>query len=222
MTMLASTLVLLLAAGAPAGPCFVPVDQSAGWKQVVLPDNAPALAAPEGIDQFRAYEPARVVDTDAWLYAGAQAELGRMELRFRMPKGSERLELDFLEPLRGAKVDVTAYAGDRELPLMRERRVPGASLAVDWSIPDVDTVKVSVHYHLRPQPVARSWRVTRQVVLAADPDVPAAFKLGKSLYYRQPEGQRVELCQAPERPLAVDLKRLEPKAMPVPVNVRPK
>jgi hypothetical protein len=223
MGALVSTLVLWVAAAQPAGPCFVPVDQSAGWKQVVLPADAPSLAAPDDIDQFRPYEAARVFDSDAWTFAGTDEPVpGRLDYRFRMAKGSQRLELEFLEPLRGAKVDIIAYSGGRELPLLRERRVAGQSLDTAWSVPDVDTVVVSVHHHFREKPVVARWKVTRQEVLANDPDVPASFKLGRSLYYRQPENRRIELCQAPGRTLGLELKNLESKAMPVPVNVAPK
>lgn len=223
MGTLLTTWVVMMAASNPAGPCFVPADPSPGWKLVVLPENAPALAAPEGVDQFRPHEPARVLQSDSSLYSGSRESLpGRLELDFALPPDSRRLELEFLEPLQGAKVDATLYAGNRVLPLVRDKRLAGEALELEWDVPDVTSLEVSVHYHLRGKPALRRWRVVRQAVLASDASVPPAFKLGRALYYRQPADRRVELCQAPERKLELDRGHLAPDAVPMPVNLAPK
>ena len=218
MGALLPTLVLLA-----ASPCFVPSDQTAGWKHVVLPDNAPALAAPEGTDQFRPNEPVRVLESDSRLLVGSyEMDFGRTELHFAIPKGTHHLEVELLEPLRGSKVDALASSWSRTLPLLSERRVAGNTLSFDWEAPDVNEVTVSIHHHFRERPVARRWRILRSAVLAEDASVSAAFKLGRSLYYRQPGDKRIELCDAPGRRLELDFKTLGPGDVPTSVNLVPK
>lgn len=194
-------LMLWLAAGAPGSPCFVPTDQTAGWKRLTLPDESPALAPPEDVDWFRSGEPTLLVEEDTAAYAGAvQRGPGRMAYHFRVPPGTRALELGFLEDLRGAKVDAQAYAGGAMLPLLDERRRAGTRLVLEWAREGVDEVVVTVHHHLRERPVVRTWRVSRQLVLGADPALPPAFQVARSLYFRHPGGRRVELCDAPGRP----------------------
>lgn len=205
MSALFSVTSALWLALAPAGPCWLPSDQTAGWKRVDLPPEAPALAAPEDVDQFRVGEPARLLESDARAYVGAtHPKPGRMAYAFRVPPGTTRLEVSFLEPLRGAKVDATASAGARTFPLLSERRQAGASLVLDWYEADVDGVVVEVHHHLRERPVVRSWRTGRTVWPDREDSVPAAFKGSRSLYFRHPGGGRyVTLCQAPGRTLTL-------------------
>jgi hypothetical protein len=187
---------------------------------VALPENAPQLAAPEGIDQFRPAEPARVVETEPSSYSGSHAHgLGRVRFSFTVPKDARRLELEFLEPLRGAKVDAEVFTDNRSLPLLDERRTPGKALTLDWDIAEVRTVTVTVHSHFRDRPLVHHWRVIRHAVLAEDPAVPASFKLGRSLYYRQPAGRRLELCHAPGRKLELDRDSLEPGTTPTSVSL---
>src|SRR6185503_16028618 len=112
MLSLASALLL---SGTPVGPCYVPSDQTAGWKRVELPDSAPALSAPVDLEQFRAGERALLTEVDPPnTYLGAtERHLGRMRYTFRLPKDAFSVELKFLDSLNGAKVDVTAYLGAR-------------------------------------------------------------------------------------------------------------
>lgn len=197
-----AALVMLLAAGSPGGSCFVPSDQTAGWKRVVLPAGAPALAAPADVDQFRSGEPALLFEQDASAYTGADSEHpGRMAYRFRVPRDARRLELGFLEDLHGAKVDAVAYAGGRSFPLLDERRLAGTQLALDWTMEGVDHVVVSVHHHLREKPVVREWRVGRRLEPGEAPAMPQSFRAPRSLYFRHPGGRRLELCDAPGREL---------------------
>ncbi|MFP2931139.1 hypothetical protein ACLESO_39285 [Pyxidicoccus sp. 3LG] len=190
---------------APAGTCWTPSDQTAGWKRVALPEDAPALAAPEDLDQFRMGEPARLLESDPRAYVGAtKSSPGRMAYTFRVPPGTTRLEVAFLESLRGAKVDATASAGGRTFPLLSERRQPGASLVLEWYAADVDGVVVEVHHHLRERPVVRSWTTGRSVWPEREASVPASFKAPRALYFRHPGGGRyVSLCQSPGRTLTV-------------------
>lgn len=216
-------LALALATSAEPSRCFTPSDQTAGWKQVTLPEGAAALAAPEGIDQFRPDEPARVLESDPRAYLGGSPRgLGKTQFDFHAPQGSRSLALAFSYPLRGAKVDVVGFAGGRSYPLLSERRIAGAELDLQWDIPGLDTLSVTVHEHFRESPVVKSWRIERLTTLADDPDLPASFKLGRSLYFRHPGGRRLELCEAPGRTPEVDKKSLEGASRPVSVNLAPR
>jgi hypothetical protein len=202
MGALLSLTAALWLAVAPAGTCWLPSDQTAGWKRVEVPPETPALAAPEDVDQFRTGEPAHLMESDARAYVGAtKPKPGRMAYTFRFPRGTSRLEVSFLEPLRGAKVDATASAGAWTFPLLSERRVAGASLVLDWNAADVDGVVVEVHHHLRERPVVRAWRTGRTVWPEREASVPAAFKAPRALYFRHPGGRYVRLCQSPEQAL---------------------
>ncbi|MCY1016211.1 hypothetical protein [Pyxidicoccus sp. MSG2] len=205
MSALFSVTSALWLAMAPAGTCWLPTDQTAGWKRVELPEAAPALAAPEDVDQFRVGEPARLLESDSKVYVGAtHSKPGRMAYAFRVPPGTTRLEVSFLEPLRGAKVDATASAEARTFPLLSERRQAGASLVLDWYAADVDGVVVEVHHHLRKRPVVRSWRTGRDVWPEREASVPTAFKAPRALYFLHPGGGRyVTLCQSPGRTLTL-------------------
>jgi hypothetical protein len=197
-----TALVLVLATSTPQRACFIPSDQTAGWKRVVLPDEAPALAAPEDVDQFRSGEPALFLLEDASAYLGADKEHpGRMAYDFRVPRDARRLELGFLEDLRGAKVDAVAYRGGRAFPLLDEKRLGGTQLALEWTMEGVDLVRVSVHHHLREKPVVRTWRVVRLLKPSEAPAMPEAFRAPRSLYFHHPGGRRLELCEAPGRAL---------------------
>jgi hypothetical protein len=197
-----AALVMVLAAGTPERPCFVPSDQTAGWKRVLLPEGAPALAAPEDVDQFRSGEPALLLQEDASAYLGAdRPRPGRMAYTFRVPRDAHRLELGFLEDPRGAKVDAVAYAGGRAFPLLDEKRHSGARLSLEWTMEGVDRVVVSVHHHLREKPVVHTWRVGRVLKPGEDPSVSEAFRASRSLYFRHPGGRRLVLCDAPGRRL---------------------
>lgn len=198
MLSLASALLL---SGTPVGPCYVPSDQTAGWKRVALPDAAPALAAPAELEQFRAGERALFTELDPPnTYLGAtERNFGRMRYTFRLPKGASLLELEFLDSLNGAKVDATAYLGTREYPLLSERRQHGEKLVLEWSVEGVDTLEVQVHHHLRERPVVRHWRVGRQVVPSQEAALPTGFQASRALYFLHPGGRRIELCDTPRQ-----------------------
>lgn len=183
-----------------AAPCFVPSDQTAGWKRVELSDEAPALSAPQDVEQFRSDEAALLLESDPQAYVGAtRRQPGRMTYTFRVPQGAARLEVEFVESLRGAKVDATAYAGYRSFPLLDERRVGGSALALDWGVEGVDSVVIEVHDHFREKAVVRQWRVARKVWPTREASVPEGFRAPRSLYLFHPGGRRIELCHAPER-----------------------
>jgi hypothetical protein len=202
MISLASALLL---ATTPAGPCYVPSDQSAGWKRVELPAEAPALAAPVGLEQFRAGERALLSQVDPPdTYLGAhERRLGRMLYSFQLPKGTFRMRVDFLNSLDGAKVDVTAYVGGRAYPLLSERRQFAKELMLDWNVVGVDRVIVEVHRHLREKPVVLHWRVARAVVPSEELPASSDFRVARSFYFLHPGGQRIELCDTPGQQMAL-------------------
>src|SRR4051794_8949565 len=140
-----SALVLMVALAAEA-QCFVPRETSPGWKQVALPPDGPALAAPEGVEQFRSDELVEVVDDRPGAYlAGTAHYTGRTEFSFTPPNGACVLEASFKEPLRGAKVDVSGWGSGGTISLMREDRVAGRTVRVNWGDNGVRSVTVVVH-----------------------------------------------------------------------------
>lgn len=200
-----SALLLLLATSTPGPHCFVPTDQTAGWKRVTLPEEAPALAAPEELDQFRSAEPARFLEQDNTTSMGAIEEHpGRRTFEFSLPPDTRRLDLEFFQGLDGAKVDAEVHAGGVVVPLLSEWRLGGSWLALEWQVPGASLVRVSVHHHLRSRPQVRSWRVTRVLNPGEQPRVADFFRAPHSLYFFHPGGgRRVELCDAPGRPLSL-------------------
>ena len=205
MEALLSLATALLVTATPARTCYVPSDQNAGWKQVVLPDDAPALAAPADLEQFRAGEHAVLREEDPQnVYLGASRQHpGRMAYTFRLPSGTSRVDLDFLDSLEGAKVDATVYAGPRAYPLLSERRQSGRQLMLDWGIAGADTLVVEVHHHLREAPVVRHWRVVREVSPSWEASLPMGFHAARSLFFLHPGGRRIELCEAPGQQLVL-------------------
>lgn len=210
----------LFLAAEPAGPCFEATDASPGWKQVTLPDDARELAAPEGIEQLRAGVSVTVVDDKSGLYlAGRSDGLGVTTFDFPFGDGGRALELRFVDPLRGAKVDVTAYGDDGPMALMREERIGGAAVTLSWGDNDVRSVTVRVHEHLRKAPVLYAYKSTRRVPLEKL-RVSSAFHLSRSLYYRQPAGPAVLLCEAAGRTLVLKPESLASMELPVPVVLK--
>ncbi len=206
-----AVLWMVLASAVTAGEvCYVPSEQTAGWKRVDVPEDAPALAAPADVDQFRAGEPAWMSEQDPNAYVSASGSYGsgKIDFGFRVLPDPRRLEVKFLEPLRGAKVDVLAMRDGVSFPIWSGRRVAEASIEVEWELPGVDQVLVRVHHHLRPVPAVTQWRAARWMDLAADLSVPAAFRVTRSLYFRHPGGRTLVLCDLPGQTLSVDRAKL--------------
>jgi hypothetical protein len=204
-----------------AAPCFVPEDATPGWKQAALPREAPALAAPAGVPQFRSGEWLAVVDDRSELYlAGVPALPGSTRFDFELGAGGRSLELRFEQPLRGAKVDVSAWGPSGPMTLLHEQRVGASTLTLAWGANDVESVSVRVHQHLREPPVVRGLRSVRRLRASALPLGPP-FKLARSLYYLQPPGQPVRLCQEPDRSLELPPGAPAPGEEPTPVSLRP-
>ncbi|MCE9669698.1 hypothetical protein LY474_18030 [Myxococcus stipitatus] len=204
MTSLLPGLGTLWLAAAPV-PCWSLVDDTPGWKRVVLPAEAPALAAPGDFEQFRSGEPVLLREVRLHDDVGSTHERpGRMAYTFQVAPGTTRLEVGFKESLQGAKVDATAFAGETALTLLDEVRVPGERLALEWKSETVDRVVVTVRYHLRGRPVVASWATSRRIRPERDPSLPEGFRLPRSLYFLHPGGPgAVLLCQRPGLDLRV-------------------
>jgi len=185
--------------------CFTPPDQTAGWKRLDIPDDSPALAAPQDVEQFRVGEAAWLLERNPSAYQGMSRDhAGQVTFRFQIPRDARRLDVRFAEDLRGAKVDAVAMAGGRQYNLLDGRRVADQQLSLEWGVPGVDALEVTVHQHLRSVPVVAAWTVARWVDLGAELDVPPAFRVTRSLYYRHPGGRTVELCNLPAQALTVE------------------
>ena len=195
--------------------CFTPNDATPGWKQVTLPPQSSSLAAPAGIDQFRPGEPAKAFELNPSRFEGVESyDEGSTTFSFNVAPDSRRLELSFHEPLRGAKVDASLFVGSRQYPLLDEKRVKSEQLVLEWQIPEAARLVVRVHQHFRKRPLMTRWLLVRDLVVANEPTISGNFKVEQSLYYRQPPGVPVELCDAPGRVLELDLRQLPASAQP--------
>ena len=204
----------LLAMLLAAAPCYFPVDGSPGWKQVSLPPDAPALAAPPDVAQFRTESTVELLDDHPQVYLTAsRVGWGRSQFELTPGTGACTLDLELTAPLRGAKVDVSAWGSDGTMTLMHEERVAGPALHLSWGESGVRTVWVVIHDHLREEPVIAHWRSACTVDAARLP-VSDAFRLGRSLYYHQPVGGRVPLCQSPETVLRMRTRELPVSGVP--------
>lgn len=209
-----SALILMAVLSAEPQTCFWPVDGSPGWKQVSLPREAEALAAPDGVDQFRSDETVEVVDDHPQVFlAGSQHFGGKTAFELTPGNGACRLEVQFKAALRGAKVDVSAWGSNGSMALKREERVAGSSLSASWGDVGVRAISVQVHDHMRDEPVVASWRTSCQLPANRLP-VGDAFRLGRSLYYYQPSGARVALCQRPGAVMRVKGNNLPGQTLP--------
>src|SRR5262249_12549710 len=133
--------------------CFTPPDQTGGWKRLDIPDDSPALAAPQDVEQFRVGEASWLLERDPSAYQGTSHEhAGQTTYHFRIPKESRRVGVGFAEALRGAKVDGVARGGGRTFNLLDGRRIGDNQLSVEWGTPGVDGLDVPVPPPLRPIP----------------------------------------------------------------------
>jgi hypothetical protein len=210
-----SALVMVALLAAPDTMCFFPRDPEPGWKVVTVPPEAPALAAPDGVDQFRPGDTVELLsDHPGVLLSGAQYHAGRTDFEVKPGEGACQLALTFAHSLRGAKVDVTAWTDNGTTILKREDHVPGASLQLAWGDIGVHSVYVTVHNHLRETPVLEGWSSVCRIDAGKLP-VSESFRLGRSLYYYQPRGPRVVLCNRPEAVLRVRAASLPAGGPPV-------
>jgi len=214
VTPLALVAVALLPAC--SSPCFVADDATPGWKRVALAPGVPslsrepsiALAAPDGVDQFRAGEPAIVWDDARPGPPPSRPGFGVVE--YRLPAGDARvMQVEFAAALDGARVDVEGETIAGRVPLLAGRRVRDRRVDVEWDRDDLRAVDVIIHRHLRPLPILARWRAGAPQLL----DGPSAYSPAdrqSALFYRQPAGAPVELCPAPGRRLTLARASLPP------------
>jgi hypothetical protein len=213
MSRRALALVALLPAC--SSPCFVADDATPGWKRVALAPGVPllgrdplitlaapgALAAPDGVDQFRSGEPAIVWERDQPSPPPDRPRLGVVE--YRLPAGGARVvDVEFAAALDGARVDVSGETAAGAVPLVDGRRVSGRALRVEWERDDVRALDVTIHRHLRALPIVARWRMGAPETLVGASPYSAADRQS-ALFYRQPAGPPVELCPAPGRRLSL-------------------
>jgi len=204
---------LIAAAGPAQAKCFAPSDQTVGWKRAPIPDAAPGLAVSdsglgssrEWVGQFRSDEQALVwLNSEQGTMAAATYHPGRIEYTFRVSGGEwQMLQIELARGLAGEKVDAIAYTSGGPVPLWLERRVSGADVTVEWSLPGVYAVAVSFHHHLRERPVVTSWRAGVHTTVSAAAWLPVGFRQPRSLYYYHPGGRTLLLCDEPDYALKV-------------------
>jgi hypothetical protein len=184
--------------------CFVPEDQAAGWKQTPIPANAPALAAPAEIEQFRTGERALVVEEAAHFEHSVVTHVGRAVVSFEVPRGAQHLRVRFAQSLDGMRVDARAVdPRGRVMLILDDRRVASDTVMLDWGPVEMERIEVTLHHHLRPRPVVAQWRAGSWEVVSELPGVPEPFRRPGTLSWRHPGGRRVQLCDAPGRRLEV-------------------
>ena len=183
-----------------SGTCYAPTDQTPGWKKVALPADAPALAAPDDVDQFRGAEAALVVqDGLEALEIETPSKWGQTSFSFRVDPLTVRwLSVTFLDGIQGAKVDVAGLRQGRSISLRRGRRERGGTVAVGWEQP-FDLIVVTVRHHLRTSPVVRAVELGARPSQTASSatgrtDRPLAYQSPGFLYFKHPGGRDLRLC----------------------------
>src|SRR5204863_4756369 len=142
-------------------------------------------------------EPVDLVDDHpAAFLAGTRYHDGHTAFALRPGTGACAVEIAFRSPLRGAKVDVSAWGEAGTMTLMHEERVGGSVLQLHWGEAGVRELNVTVHDHLREDPVIERWKSSCRMP-AEKLAVSDAYRLGHSLYYLQPPGPAVVLCNKP-------------------------
>lgn len=202
--------------------CYTPAEQTVGWKRVSLPADAPTLAADLDISQLRAGEPVWL--TEPWRFDGVgitRYHPGRTEYSFAVtPASRGSFELSFAQELAGAKVDVWANTNTGTLWLWHENRVAYNDISVRWNGPQVHWVVVRVHHHLRREPLVQRFRASREAQFTKESWLPSEFRTPRSLYYYQPAGRSLTLCDAPGRELSVEQQLLTQAGAPMPTAVK--
>lgn len=181
-----------------AAPCFEFEARTPGWKQVPVPADAPHLAAPPSLSQFRSDERFTFVEHETGLFANGQVSGGATDFELVLPSGTKAVTVVFGQSLRGAKVDVTSFG----MTLVHEKRVGGDRLSFAWGPSGVSRVFVRVHQHLREPPVLMEKRVEREV-FASELGLSAKWLAPGTLSFFQPDDTPVRLCEAPAQSLRV-------------------
>lgn len=187
--------------------CFVLSDPTPGWKHVALPVNAPDLAAPDDVDQFRTDDVVTVLQ-DQLMRRTYRASLGRQTFEIDLPPGTRTMALRFAKPLDGAKIDAVIEGPRGRVTLLDERRASG--LVLSLPIPNVEATlaTVTVHHHLRDVPWLETASLEREVVPRHSAEFPAQLKLENALYVLS-AGRPMTLCERKNQPLRLHARSLE-------------
>lgn len=201
--MLAITLSLV------AAQCVTIGDESPGWKQVALPSNRPALAAPPVYEQFRSNELAVVTSTTSELFrSSSHAGPGRFRFEFSVPPGARSFTVKFDRPLDGAKVDAVLDGPRGSLTLLDEKRFGGNELTLATGLPDATRLIVTVHHHLRDAPVLSIAEATSHLTPAQSELFPEPFRTENALFVLSTGGP-ISLCDRPGQPMVVAARSLQ-------------
>ncbi len=84
---------------------------------------------------------------------------GSMTYEFLVPTNARSLDVEFVQPLRGARVDADALAYGRTFPVARDQRVSGSVAKLDWDVAAVERISITVHELFRERPVVRRWQL---------------------------------------------------------------
>lgn len=170
--------------------CWVPTNQSPGWRAFQIPTEAPALKAVGATEQLRGGERLVLVDRSPQVLANEWRETGRTRFALELASGATSATVRFQRPLRGARVEVLAHLEGRSLTV-RDAREAGAQLSLSGWPSGSRWLEVVVHHHLRERPVVH------EAVLERRAEAPVAGTRPGVLYVRHPGARRLELCDAP-------------------------
>jgi hypothetical protein len=190
----------------------------------VVPEEFPSLAAPEEISQFRSGEPAIVLTEARGIYrCYAGRELPhlvrptglecRVEIR---DKAARYLEIEFAEPLQHAQIEVLGHREGAE-PSILEARQRANRVDVTWSEPDLSWIEVRVRRHIHAAPMIQRIRTGQSTIVdralwassfRATSSGGATFA-PRTLYYLQPAGRTIQLCEAHTRVLSVERSQIQ-------------
>jgi hypothetical protein len=183
---------LLAACRSPQYAGWTPNDQRPGWKQAALPADAPALAGPPGIDQYRTNERALAWREEGTVPASHNYSAGgSVDFHLELDGApADAVEATFAARLGGAAVEASALTAGGIYVSLPRTRVHTTTVRLQLADPLTSAVILTVHHHLRAQPQLVAWRA------GAWSTPPGGAAL---LVYEQPPGQSILLCNRPEQ-----------------------
>lgn len=146
--------------GAPLAALLLLASPGCHDRRLLGPFEGRAAPATEPMDWI-------AVDS-ANLEAQQRRRPGSVSYRLQLPDRSARpelrqVELRFLQPLDGAKVDARATGPRQALTVLEGKRVAGETVTIPLGSLEVDEVELVVHHHQRPLPLVRAVRLGRSV-----------------------------------------------------------
>lgn len=218
--------------GRATAACFVPSDQTAGWKSVAIPPAYPSLAAPNDVNQFRTGEAAIVWEDkversqDLPYYGGYyhhhyhhahHGEVQEVTVR-ALGDNARHLDVELGASLHGMRVEVNGWSSQRGTVPLLSKRLDTSRILLEWQGP-LDSITLTFHSHLRHDAVTvRRVRVgERRIVETAD-WASNRFAAPKTLYFFHPGGRTLELCEREGATLGVE--RASVTGLPMPVELK--